>query len=75
MDGQSWRELARAETRIEVSQPQLLTVRMQGDELQVFHNDRPAISFRNSHFPHGAVGLRVVDTDATFRDLQIRARP
>ncbi len=75
MDGQSWRELARAETRIDVSQPQLLTVRMQGDELQVFHNDRPAISFRNSHFPHGAVGLRVVDTDATFRDLQIRARP
>ncbi|MFN6311247.1 MAG: hypothetical protein ACK46M_07335, partial [Planctomyces sp.] len=75
MDGQSWRELARAETKIDVSQPQRLTVRMQGNELRVFHNERSAITFRDGHLAHGAVGVRVVDTDATFRDLQIRQLP
>lgn len=74
-DGSTWRELSRRTATIDTSKPQLLTVRMHGSELQVLHNDRPALSFRENTLHSGSVGLRVVDADATFTDLQIRALP
>ena len=74
-DGKHWLELARADTTIDLSQQQRLTVRMRGADLEILHNGRKALTYRDSTWQSGAVGLRVVDTDATFRDLQIRPLP
>ncbi len=75
MDGKHWQELARADTTIDLSQQQRLTVRMRGPDLEILHNGRKAVTYRDSTYQSGAVGLRVVDTDATFRNLQIRPLP
>lgn len=72
MDGQSWRELARANTMIDSEKLQRLAVRMRGDEIIVLHNGVEKIRSEEATFSHGSIGLRVVDTHATFSELSIR---
>lgn len=71
MDGTHWKELARAKTKIDASQSQALTVKMVGSDITVLHNDEPTIQFQDGTYTSGTVGLRVVNTEAEFRDLKI----
>lgn len=74
-DGSRWRELARAPAAIDPGRPQRLGVRMVGDAIEVRHDGRVVVSHRDTAFPTGSVGLRVVDTDASFRNLRLRPLP
>lgn len=74
-DGSRWQELARAPAAIDPGRPQQLGVRMVGDAIEVLHDGRVAVSHRDAAYPTGSLGLRVVDTDASFRRLRVRALP
>jgi GH43 family beta-xylosidase len=72
-DGAHWQELARAETTIDSTKPQRLAVEIQDDRVHVWHNDVSCIRHTDGTYDSGSVGLRVVDTDALFRDFAISA--
>lgn len=70
-DGRGWTEIARADVQIDPLQPQRLRVDAQRDQFTVFVDDRPVLSARDDTYTRGAVGLRVVDTHAVFRNLRV----
>lgn len=74
MDGQNWQHLADAAAKIDRDQPQTLRVRAVGEQIEVFANDsaEPLIVHRDSDYSSGAIGVRVVDTHALFRSLDVR---
>jgi GH43 family beta-xylosidase len=71
-DGTSWTELARATTTIDTNRPQILTAQIIGDAITVSHDKGTSLTFRDSTFADGRVGLRVVDTDASFTPIEIQ---
>ncbi|MFO0977807.1 MAG: family 43 glycosylhydrolase [Planctomycetaceae bacterium] len=71
-DGTKWQELARSTTQIDAAKIQQLKVDVKGDRIHVFHNGVQKIEYTDSAFRNGRVGLRVVDTDATFSEFRIR---
>lgn len=71
MDGNNWRELARAGTTIDVTKPQLLRVEIKGDDFTAFHNERKILTTRDGTYSSGEVGLRVVNTHARFNAVRI----
>jgi GH43 family beta-xylosidase len=70
-DGTRWQELARASTSIQVTDPERLKIQVQGDQIVIWHHGKKAIEYQDSTYPRGNIGLRVVDTDATFSDLRV----
>jgi GH43 family beta-xylosidase len=70
-DGKSWTELARAPAKIDPAKPQRLQVTCQGPAITIQHNGHPAISFSDSTYTRGTVGLRVVDTHAIFTNFSL----
>ncbi len=70
-DGDRWRELARAETTIDASIQQKLSVSMNGDQIVVSLNDQPVLRHQDATYAGGRLGLRVVNTDATFRGVTV----
>lgn len=70
-DGRGWTEIARADVDIDPHQPQRLRVEAEQDRFTIHIGDRPVLSARDGTYTHGAVGLRVVDTHAVFRDLRV----
>ena len=70
-DGSNWQELARAKTTIDAEHPQQLVVQIQEDRIIVWHNGAERIQHTDKTYDHGGVGLRVVNTDAVFRQLKI----
>jgi hypothetical protein len=74
-DGRSWRELARAKTTIDTARPQQLAVQVQGDCITVWHNGSQALQHTDSTYDRGSIGLRVVNTDASFFDMKVSPRP
>ena len=72
-DGAKWQELARAKTNIDVTQRQQLRVRAVADQIAVAHNGSTKIRHSDRTYPHGSVGLRVVDTHAGFSELNVTA--
>jgi GH43 family beta-xylosidase len=70
-DGSTWREIARARTRIDAKRPQQLTVQVQGDCITVWHDGSQKIQHTDETYDRGSVGLRVVNVDASFSDLGI----
>ena len=70
-DGKRWIELARAKTNISTKERQRLAVSMDGDNITVSHNGKVMIRFQDGAYSRGALGLRVVDTDATFTDFEV----
>lgn len=71
MDGNNWRELARARTTIDVTKPQLLRVEIKGDDFTAFHNEKKILTTRDGTYSSGEVGLRVVNTHARFNAVRI----
>ncbi|MEW4486672.1 sulfatase-like hydrolase/transferase [Thalassoglobus sp. JC818] len=71
MDGSSWEELARSKTNIDTKQPQQLSVQVQGNRITVLQNGEQKIQHVDDSYQQGSVGLRVVDTDATFSEVEV----
>jgi GH43 family beta-xylosidase len=71
-DGTRWQELARAPTSIQTDEPERLKIGVQGDQIVIWHKGKKVIEHRDATYSRGNIGLRVVDTDATFSDLQIK---
>ena len=70
-NGARWQELGRADTVIDVHQPQRLQVRMVGDEMLIRHIGGGTLRIVDDTYQRGRAGLRVVDTEATFTDWLI----
>ena len=70
-DGSNWQELARAKTTIDAEQPEQLTVQIQKDRITVWHNGAEEIQHTDGTYDRGAVGLRVVNTDASFSQIKV----
>lgn len=70
-DGSGWTEISRSSTVMNLTEQHRLRVTAVGDQLMVHHNDRLAISVRDSTWESGTVGVRVVDTHARFSNLHI----
>jgi len=70
-DGTTWRELARADTTIDPSKPQPLAIEIKKDRITVWHAGARKIEQADATYHHGAVGLRVVDTDAIFGNFKL----
>ncbi|MCR9293261.1 MAG: sulfatase-like hydrolase/transferase [bacterium] len=73
MDGSTWKELARAKTSIDAAQPQQLKVAVQGNRITLWHNGEQRLQHDDGVFDRGSIGLRVVDTDAVFSNLNVEA--
>ena len=71
MDGTNWQELARANSPIDVSKPQHLGITAVGDQIFAELNNTLVLSHRDSDYPSGTLGLRVVDIPVTFSELTI----
>ena len=71
MDGKRWQELQRAEVEIDAAKPQRLKVKVTGDRMEVLLNGKTGIVHRDATYTHGALGLRVVNSDVTFSELTI----
>lgn len=74
-DGSKWLELARAATSIDPEQRHQLMVQVQGSTITVLHNGEQKIQHSDSTWTDGKVGLRVVDTDASFSSVSVEAVP
>ena len=70
-DGIHWQELARSKTQIDPDQPQHLRLKVQGNQFVIFHNGKKTIEHSDSTYTQGHLGLRVVDTDASFSNIVI----
>lgn len=73
MDGRSWKELQRAPVAIDTTTRINLRVNMSGPRIEVSLNHRQLLIHNDTTFPRGTVGLRVVNTTATFSNLRIEA--
>ncbi|MBK1835271.1 sulfatase-like hydrolase/transferase [Roseibacillus ishigakijimensis] len=71
MDGHRWQELHRVALSLDHSQPHHLRVQGRGPRFTISLNDEEVLTFRDETYPTGRVGLRVVDTAATFRDFSL----
>ncbi len=67
-DGVTWQELARADASINPTKPQVMSVQMNGDKMTIRHNGKVALTLQDASYVCGCVGLRVVDTEAEFRN-------
>jgi GH43 family beta-xylosidase len=73
--GTSWHELASADHPNQVGQWYDLRIEARGDRIQILLDGRPQITHRDSHYPRGMAGLRVVDIHAQFDDFDITPHP
>jgi len=69
-DGRAWTLLAETPLHVDVSAEQRIDVRALGDHIAVTCG--PAgLDVHDGDYPHGSVGLRVVDTHAVFTGLSV----
>ena len=73
MNGQAWQELALVDYACKADVAYALKVIARADLIQVFVNNRMVIHTRDSTYTKGLAGLRVVDTQAEFDDVIMRA--
>jgi hypothetical protein len=65
-DGHTWHELASAPLDIDFSQPQTLAARAVGNKISLSVDGQTMVSATDDTYATGTVGLRVVDTAASF---------
>lgn len=71
MDGTRWTEIARAKVSFDPAAELRLGVSAVGKKMTVSLGGRTVLSAEDSTYSVGSVGLRVVDTHARFRSLEI----
>ena len=74
-DGETWRELARAPSRVEPGKRHEHEVETRGNDITVWHNGEKKINLQDSTYPAGTVGLRIVDSIAEFSNFYLDSRP
>lgn len=74
-DGVRWVELNRVVPKEPIPPTVRLMVRVLGKQILVHLNGRPVAAARDSEYSYGAVGLRVVHTDALFSNLTVQPLP
>lgn len=72
MDGKTWRELARADAKIERNRDYDFMVKTRGNRIEVLVDGQSLIQLEDNTYPAGSIGLRVVDTHARFSDVQVK---
>lgn len=72
MDGQNWKELARADVVLDTTQLQRLTVKAVGSRFEFAVNGEHVFACDDAMYKRGTVGLRVVNTHAVFSDFAVR---
>ena len=72
MDGRSWKELVRAPLDPFPEGDIDLAVEAKGEKIIVRVNGKTAIEASDGTYERGSVGVRVVDTHAVFRSLEVR---
>ena len=73
MDGQSWREIARADLPVQHGVAYTLAVRARGDDIEVLVDGRELIEAEDADFGWGMAGVRGVDAHARFDDVRVDA--
>ncbi|QDV24880.1 sulfatase-like hydrolase/transferase [Aureliella helgolandensis] len=75
-DGVRWHHLADAPVEIDWTQDQQLRIRALKNRIEIFVNGatEPSLSVNDGTYPTGTVGIRVVDTHAIFKSLQVLPR-
>ena len=72
MNGESWREIALVEANVKAGVEHWLSVTARGEEITVRLDGREVLRRTDEEHRAGSIGLRVVDTHATFDDLEIQ---
>ena len=70
-DGATWTELAKVPVTFDPKSSNRLSVTAVGDSIRVALNGSEIIAAKDNTYKAGTVGFRVVDTHASFRDLDI----
>ncbi|MBB5351205.1 GH43 family beta-xylosidase [Haloferula luteola] len=70
-DGKNWTELAASDLPKKLSGKATLGVTAQGNQLTVSVDGKTLIDFKDDSWSHGSVGLRVVDTHASFHNFSL----
>ena len=70
-DGTKWQELSRASAEIDAAGQHDLEVTIRGGAIEIRLNGQRCISHQDDTWKSGRVGVRVVDTDAIFRNLKV----
>ncbi len=74
MNGKEWTEIASAALPVEAGREYVLKVVTQGDKIQFSVDGKPVIETTDSSYGSGYAGVRVVNVDASFDNIEIRAR-
>ena len=73
-DGRQFTQLALADCPVKPETWHTLRVEARGPQIRVVVDGRPVIEARDTDYPQGAVGVRVLDSRAGFDDFRIEAR-
>ncbi|MDA9840914.1 sulfatase-like hydrolase/transferase [Rubripirellula sp.] len=71
MDGERWQEMRRELVKVDVTSKQRLAVDVKGDRIEVFLEGESKIIHHDATYDRGSIGLRVVNSDTVFSNLQI----
>ena len=71
-DGTRWTEIARAPVSFDPKAELKLGVTASGEEFTVSLEGKPILIAKDATYARGSVGLRVVDTHARFRGLEVK---
>ena len=72
MDGLHWEEICRAKVEVDALRPMRLEIGVSGDRIELFLDGQSRLVHRDRTYSKGAIGLRVVNSDAVFTDLSVR---
>lgn len=72
-DGSKWTEIAREKIDFTSTKGLALAVTAKGSELTVSLDGEPVITAKDDTYASGSIGLRVVDTHASFSELKVTA--
>lgn len=70
MNGRTWQELASVTPSRPIEETVHLSVSVRGDQILVRVDSRVVLAAKDGEYPAGSVGIRVVDTDASFSGLR-----
>ena len=74
MDGSNYHELSRRnDVTIDVTGPQVLTVTVVGNQIDIYFNDEKQLSIQDCTYARGSAGIRVCDTHALFSNFEVSA--
>ena len=74
MDGKKWHEIKRTNFQAKVGQAYNLKIVANGPKIQFFVDGKNLIEISDNQYPTGLAGVRVVDTEAEFDNIEINKK-